>query len=137
VNKPARPMSEQDWRETVKGLRRQLADAQDRIAHLELSHRELVGALEVTRIGERIVAGLQGRVLHLLRKRAGNPISREAMMHALYADRIGGEWPDERILDTTVSRLRQRLRDGGTGETIETVNRLGWRLVSGMKEDMK
>lgn len=42
------------------------------------------------------------------------------------------DWPDEKIVDVFISRLRRKLRQaGGTGECIRTDWRRGFRIEAG------
>jgi len=58
-------------------------------------------------------------ILELMALRKGSVLTREAIMQHMYA---GEEWPDAKIVDVYISRLRRKIAEaGGDGDCIRTV----------------
>lgn len=67
------------------------------------------------------------QVLEILTLRKGCIVTREALMAQLYGD---VDWPDIKIVDVYVSRLRRKLSPtGGCGDYVHTAWSRGYRLA--------
>lgn len=73
---------------------------------------------------------LQARVAHLLHKRLGMNISRDAIMNALYFDRHPDEVPVEKILNVTVCHINKKFTKHGAPYKIENVWGRGYKMVA-------
>lgn len=55
------------------------------------------------------VTQLEAKLLLILATRRGNPVSKNQIMNVLYAHRVSGEVPDEKIVDVKIHSLRKKL----------------------------
>jgi DNA-binding response OmpR family regulator len=98
--------------------------------------RVLIGPLEVDACSRQatlhgIALKLSGTEFALLRTLAGEPLrafSREELLKQVWGYRCAGT---TRTVDTHVSRLRRKLREGGGGSLLINVWGYGYRLLDG------
>lgn len=90
---------------------------------VRLEHDRLVSAA-----GRTGITAAERTVLELLIRRAGEPVSREALFYALW----GTDGGSSRLVDVYVSRLRLRLREvlpaGGAADPLRAVYGHGYSL---------
>jgi DNA-binding winged helix-turn-helix (wHTH) protein len=83
-------------------------------------------ALEVAEISQaRGVTLFQARLFRRLLNDMGRPVTREALLRAMYEDRREADWPEGRGLDVQISGLRAALPDG---LRIVCVRSVGYQL---------
>lgn len=67
------------------------------------------------------------RLIELLARREGQTLTKDCLLHGMYFDRPDCDWPELKIIDVFVCKLRRKLE--GTPHEIETVWGLGYRYV--------
>jgi len=82
---------------------------------------------EVTAAGIVALTSIEFKLLVVLAKQPGVPLSREALSKAVQA---GGYQPQDRTVDVQIARLRRKLREASPGaEWIDTVRGEGYVFV--------
>ncbi len=107
---------------------------QDRIEELE----ELLGIDQSTTGRLRAVLKLEpmhSEILGMLMKRGF--VTRDGLYTVLYGDRPECEWPDEKILDVQICKLRAFLKKQGHEINIVTKWGTGWELPRAEKAKIK
>jgi len=77
------------------------------------------------------VSGIEASLFDYLKQHMGRPSSFEELAREVWGERGGGKGPDElmrRRVQVTVSRLRKKLQQSGTGDII-SVREKGYRLT--------
>lgn len=82
----------------------------------------------VSELGSSAITAAEWAVLELLLRRAGEPVSREALFYALW----GAAGGDSRLVDVYVSRLRRRLAEvlppDGLHDPLRSIRGYGYTL---------
>ena len=68
-------------------------------------------------------------ILSRLMRAQGAVVTREQLYDALYSGRAECDWPEPKIIDVFVCKLRRKLSQLGQCAGIETVWGRGWRIV--------
>ncbi len=68
------------------------------------------------------------RLAECLHAKYGRPVSRDTIMDALYYDRAG-EYPERKVIDVFVFRVRKHLEEFGAPFQIETALGIGLKMV--------
>lgn len=76
------------------------------------------------------------QILNLLSSRPGHVFGRDAIMNALYFDQPN-DWPEPKIIDIYICRIRNRFRAADSPVSIETIWGMGWKLVQKRARDAK
>jgi two-component system OmpR family response regulator len=74
------------------------------------------------------LTGIEFRILAALMRNQGQLVSYAQLAEAVWAAATG---PDSNSLEVHVSRIRQKLEEGGASRQIQTVRGLGYRFVLG------
>lgn len=102
------------------------ADLQERVEELEMAFEEMTRVPDaMMEVGALKLTATEGRMLGALLHNHGRLVTREAMLQALYYDRAG-EWPEIKIIDVYLCKLRKRLAEAGVGGTISTIRGRGY-----------
>lgn len=100
-----------------------LAEAQQRIEHLEFCIREMTAPATDT-YG---LPPLLSRMFGLMVTANGRAVSVSALMAAAYVDRADGDWPEEHIVAVHVHHMRKRLARANAPWTIRNVWGVGYK----------
>ncbi len=76
----------------------------------------------------------ESRVLHALQRAGKRPLTKNGLMAVAYSDVPDTEWPQVKIIDVFVCKIRKKLREANADFEIETIWGLGYRL-SPIKEE--
>ena len=100
----------------------------------EVSDTVRVGANEVNirtgkmyRAGEEIpLTAMEYKLLMIFVNNRGNVLSRQQILHNIWD--VAGDFVTDNTLTVYVKRLRKKLEDSESGELIETVRGIGYRM---------
>lgn len=73
----------------------------------------------------------ESRIITILRSRPGHVFPRDTLMNALYFDKPDGDWPEPKIIDVFICKLRRKIAPTGCG--IQTVYGRGYEWVDAQR----